>query len=68
MIIDANGGTLRDLLAFGALPRDLDIVVTLQAVRYPAMGQTLFGIAILVGFLIIGLELIRNPKAVPASF
>jgi hypothetical protein len=32
------------------------------------MGQTLFGIAILVGFLIIGLELIRNPKAVPASF
>jgi hypothetical protein len=32
------------------------------------MGQTLFGIAILVGFLIIGLGLIRNPKAVLASF
>lgn len=32
------------------------------------MGQTLLGIAILVGFLIIGLEAIRNPKAVLARF
>jgi hypothetical protein len=32
------------------------------------MGQTVLGIAILVGFLIIGLELIRKPKAFLHSF